>query len=146
MMMATDLIKTNWFYVFSCDKVKLNWFIYEYACDLYDAIMRSTKLEKWKERKTDIQIAEFSAYFAKRMKQSVLDVHADIEDHIVFNEDYIADLYHTQSHRQNMALLAVTKEAWHNLIASCKVCPSQCFNDYRSPSEFFDRMESGNFY
>ena len=146
MLRATDLIPVKWFYVLPRDKTKINWLAYEYACSLYEDIKGSAKLDKWKAGKTDAQIAEFCAYFAKRMKRSLIDLHAGVEDSIIADEDYVADLCHTQTHKQNIAILEVAAETWDELMKICKACPSNCTADCDSYSEFFDRMESGNFY
>jgi uncharacterized Fe-S radical SAM superfamily protein PflX len=138
-------IKANWFYVFASEKTKFNWFCYEYACQFYDHIRRSGKLKRWRSQRSDLQIAEFCAYFSKRMKQSVLDKLAGITDITIVDEEYIADYYHENTHGQNMAIMKVAGEAWDELLSACEVCPNRCISERHARSEFYDRRERGGY-
>ncbi|OQA89258.1 MAG: hypothetical protein BWY27_00862 [Bacteroidetes bacterium ADurb.Bin234] len=138
-------IKASWFYVFESEKIKINWFCYEYACTFYDHIRKSTKLKKWCSKRSDLQIAEFCAYFAKRMKQAVLDKLAGITDVTTADEEYIADYCHENTHRQNIVVLSVAMQAWDELLSICEVCPNRCISERNEKSEFFVRYEKGGY-
>jgi|DewCreStandDraft_4_1066084.scaffolds.fasta_scaffold19086_3 uncharacterized Fe-S radical SAM superfamily protein PflX len=139
-------IKASWFYMFESEKTKFNWFCYEYACTLYDHIRKSGRLKKWRSERSDLQIAEFCAYFAKRMKQSVLDKLAERTDATTADEEYIADYCHENTHSQNMAIMDVAGEAWDELLSSCETCPNRCISERHARSKFFDRMERGGYF
>jgi len=139
-------VKAKWFWAFAAEKIKFNWFCYEYACTLYDHIKESDRLNNWKSGRSDEQIAEFCAYFAKRMKKSVLDKLAGITDATIGDEEYISDYCHTSTRRQNSAILDVAGEAWDQLLSSCEVCPNRCISERNMRCNFFDRMERGGYF
>jgi uncharacterized Fe-S radical SAM superfamily protein PflX len=139
-------IKASWFYVFKSEKIKFNWFCYEYACTFYEYIMKSEKLKKWRSRRSELQIAEFCAYFAKRMKQAVLDKLAGLTDATTSDEEYIADYCHENSHSQNALIMDVAGEAWEQLLSSCVTCPTRCISERYEKCELFDRMERGGYF
>ena len=70
-MIVEILIKASWFYTCKNEKTKMNWFLYEYACKLYEHIAECRKktVTKWKAQRCEEHIAEFCAYFAKRMSR-----------------------------------------------------------------------------
>ncbi|HOJ12713.1 MAG TPA: hypothetical protein PK733_19280 [Clostridiales bacterium] len=139
-------IKAKWFYMFASEKIKFNWFCYEYACMLYDHIRKSERLKKWKSERSDLQVAEFCAYFAKRMKQAVLDKLNGLTDATTADEEYIADYCHENTHKQNLIIMDIAGEAWDELLSSCEVCPNRCISERYARSEFFDRMEHGDYF
>ncbi len=145
-MRINSPIKASWFYVFASEKIKFNWFCYEYSCTFYDHIRKSEKLKKWRSGRSDLQIAEFCAYFAKRMKQSVLDKLAGITDATTADEEYIADYCHENTHSQNIVLMEVAGEAWDELLSSCELCPKRCISERYARSEFFDRVERSGYF
>jgi uncharacterized Fe-S radical SAM superfamily protein PflX len=147
-MSAESPVQASWFYIDSNEKVKLNWFLYEYACSLYVHINRSRKkaLAKWKAQRDEEQIAEFCAYFSKRMRQSILDKLAGRTEETIGDEEYICDYCHTNTHRDNVAILEVAESAWDELLDSCVACPNRCISERYAHCEFFDRMESGGYF
>ena len=146
-MKAESLIPASWFYLDEDEKIKLNWFIYEYALMLYDHINGSRKktLSKWKSRQSEREIAEFCAYYAKRMKQSVRAVREGAEKAILMPEYYVSDYSHATTHRENRAILDVASAAWTEKMHICKACGGGCTYDGEMRCEFFDRMERGGY-
>jgi uncharacterized Fe-S radical SAM superfamily protein PflX len=130
------------------EKVKLNWFLYEYACTLMGHLSRSRRkaLTKWKSHRSEEQIAEFCAYFSKRMRQSILDKLAGKTDETEADEEYICDYCHTNTHNENVAILEVAGKAWDELLDSCVVCPNRCISERNIRCDFFDRMERGGYF
>jgi len=147
-MSTEHLIKSTWFYRVEVEKCKLNWFLFEYACKLFDCIKesRDKTLEKWRAKRSDGQLAEFCAYFAKRMRGNVYrhlykDQGGDIVDEV-----YIFDYCHANKQRETDALLKICEAAWLDHLDVCSVCPVACLNGMTLPSEFFDRMERGGYF
>jgi uncharacterized Fe-S radical SAM superfamily protein PflX len=136
-------VQASWFYMDESEKIKFNWFLYEYACTLFDHIKHSKKkvLTSWKAQRTEEQIAEFCAYFSKRMRQSILNRLAGKTEATEGDEEYICDYCHTNTRRENIAILEAVETAWDELLEICVVCPSRCLSDRYMRSELFDRME-----
>jgi len=68
-----NLVKPTSFYSSERDKTKLNWFCYELALNFWLTI--SSKAGKKLEKRYAIReddIADFSVYFAKKMKEIIL--------------------------------------------------------------------------
>ena len=149
-MKVDSLIPASWFYSGEAEKLKINWFLYEYACKLFEYIEGSRKkaLTKWKARRADAQLAEFCAYFAKRMRATVHMMHLNVGEGIVAmsDEEYIRDYCHENTRAENAALLLVCEAALVDLLEVCASCPVRCLDDMHSRCEIFDRMESGWYF
>ena len=141
--MGSELqVKSFWFYLTEDEKIKLNWFLYEYACSLYEHMRGSRKktLSKWRSKWSDGQVAEFCAYFSKRMRQSVNKQLAGLTRETEIYEEYVSDYYHTNTRRENNAIINVAGEAWAELLETCEVCPCRCISERNEQCGFFDRM------
>ena len=134
-------IKASWFYWDDSEKTKFNWFLYEYACTLYDHIRRSKNetLNRWRAKHSNKQVAEFCAYFSKRMRQSVLDSIARHAKETIGDEEYICDYCHTNTLDENGAILETAVSAWSELLEICVICPERCITERDNRSMFFDR-------
>jgi len=135
-------IRASWFYWDDSEKTKFNWFLYEYACTLYNHIRTSKNetLNRWRARRSNKQVAEFCAYFSKRMRQSVLDSLAKRAEETVGDEEYICDYCHTNTLDENGAILEAAQSAWSELLDICVVCPERCITERKNRSMFFDRQ------
>jgi hypothetical protein len=143
---VADIIQASWFYTYEFEKVKFNWFCFEFALKLYDNIKVSKQLKKWILNVNDIEIANFCAYFAKRMKKSVEDRLAGITDVTEADEEYLTDYYHTNTPKQNAVILRIIEKAWEQLLSVCVTCPTRCLSERHARCEFFDRMERGGYF
>ena len=134
-------IKASWFYWDDSEKTKFNWFLYEYACTLYDHIRRSKNetLNRRRAKRSNKQVAEFCAYFSKRMRQSVLDSIARHAKETIGDEEYICDYCHTNTLDENGAILETAVSAWSELLEICVICPERCITERDNRSMFFDR-------
>lgn len=141
-----DIILAKWFYTHPFEKIKFNWFCYELSLKLYDLIKASNKLKKWRAKMTDIEIANFCAYFAKRMKKSVSDRLSGVTEIVEADEEFLSDYCHTNTQLQNVILLEVIEEAWDQLLSVCETCSNRCLSERFLPCEFFDRMERGGYF
>ena len=137
-------IKSTWFYIHESEKTKLNWFLYEYACTLYVHMKGSNNevLQRWKSKRSNKHLAEFCAYFSKRMKQSIYDRLDGLTVATVGDEDYIFDLCHTNTAEENGAILDVVETSWDELLAICEICPARCISERDEYCTLFDRMDT----
>lgn len=147
-MNLDELIPASWFYVSDNEKVKFNWFLYEYAGKLFETITssRMKAIKKWRSRQSNEQLAEFCAYLAKRMRQSVYDAQEGKEEGVVFLDRYISDYCHTGTLAEINAVMDIAGKAWENLLRSCSACPTGCLDEPDGYCEMFDRMERGGYF
>jgi len=136
-------IRTTWFYIDDDEKTKLNWLVYEYACELYGVIKKSRKksLKAWIAERSDEQIAEYSAYYAKRMRRSLIDLLEGRSRTLDALGAYVTDYVHSTTYEASGQLTDLGGEAWGQLMFSCAICPQRCMQEAHKLSEFFDRTD-----
>jgi hypothetical protein len=135
-------IQIEWFYYLEGEKTKLNWFLLEIALEYYDRIRDSQALAPYREQYDENQIAQFCAYYARRMKKGMLDCLRGRRKTIVVDQGYITDFYPQHSGQLNDLLLSVAKEAVDHMLSGCKHCPQGCLYDYQAKSPLFDTYKS----
>jgi len=142
MMKSDKLISASWFYKDDSEKIKLNWFLYEYACDLFELLYadRTKRIADWKAKLTDEQLAEFCAYYAKRMKRSIVDLLESTTRTIKVYDEYLRDFCHANTQRENMAITKIGSTAWDKIMKSCAVCPDKCLAEPCGHCKYFDIM------
>ncbi|MDR3012099.1 MAG: hypothetical protein LBU70_02675 [Chitinispirillales bacterium] len=140
----SDIILASWFHTYEFEKIKFNWFSYNYALNLYDCVRENKKLKSWASGMGgDLQVAHFCAYFAKRMKKSVEDKLAGFTDATLGDEEYISDYCHTNTGRQNAEIIKVAGVAWERLVSNCVTCTTRCISERFEHCDIFDRIERG---
>ena len=146
-MKSEKLIPASWFYVDERDKNKLNWLLYEYSLIIFDQVMSTRKnvITKWKARQDEARIAEFCAYYAKRMKHSILAYQDGAEAGVVMPEYFVSDFWHTNTRRENRAIMEIAHAAWTEKLQICAACMGGCIYESDTWCEFFDRMERGGY-
>jgi hypothetical protein len=140
-------VKASWFYTLKSEKIKFNWFCYEYACVYYELLVDNSekKLKKWLSVRDKKQVAEYCAYFAKRMKKGVEDKLEGITYVTETDEDYISDYCHESTYAEITALMGIAIKAWDQHTSVCVTCPTRCISERYVTCEFFDRMSRGGY-
>jgi hypothetical protein len=136
-----DYVNAASFYQDAGDKIKLNWFCYEYANNLYTAIKEDERLPRYRRGHTQRQITEFCLYFTKRLRKSIYDMNAGKADGIVFDARYVYEFYPENAAKRTTSLLEVAVSAWNHQITACANCPNQCLNECFELCEMFDNLE-----
>ena len=142
-MKVESLIPTIWFCKEDNERNKLNWFTYELACKFFEYIDESRKkaVVSWKTGKTDEQIADFCAYFAKRVKRSILDINKGITAGVQIEEAFIRDYYHMITRKESNAILEVAGSSYGDLLETCVICPTRCLEEMFMYCELFERYK-----
>jgi hypothetical protein len=124
------------------DTTKMAWFHYEYACRLYDQIesSRNNTVRRWSKRHSDEQIAEFCAYYSKRMQPGMYDIVEGRSSKLSSKVGYVRDYCHCNSKQENSELTALAQQAMSELLDECNDCPDQCLSEPGAYCEFFDRQ------
>jgi len=131
-------IQKEWFQRLDGGKTKLNWFLLEVALEYYDRIRDSAELAPYREQYSEDQIAQFCAYYARRMKKSLLDCIRGRRKRAMACQEYIDDFYPHHGDKLNGLLNDVAKEAWDSMVGGCRLCPQQCLADYMGRATLFD--------
>jgi len=131
-------IEIEWFYYLEGERTKLNWFLLEVALEYYTRIKSSPELASYREHYDENQIAQYCAYYVRRLKDGLLKFLRGKRKCINLYQEHIADFYPHHAHQLNSALSAVAQEALAHMLSACKTCPSQCLIDYRSRCLDFD--------
>lgn len=139
--MELDKVRAINFYQDNGDKIKLNWFLYEYANLLYMKITASSKLTRYKKLYSQDQITAFCVYFSKRLKKSIFDMQTGLSKSIAFDGRYVYEFYPNNSFAQTQALLDVALPAWADQLKCCAACQSKCLIDAYEITDMFDRLE-----
>jgi len=136
-------IETKWFYRSENEKIKFAWFLYEYACAYYNQITDSRKknVMRWVKEQTELQRADFCAYFSKRVQDSLSEYILGRTNDILCDVTYIQVYLHRSSRQLNTELAFLGQEAMVWLLEICNTCPVQCLDDPSGYCEYFDRYK-----
>jgi len=138
MIQNTTPIRVEWFYYIEGNKSKLNWFLHEFALGYYDAIISSPELADYRSRYGEQQIAQYCSYFARRLKESLLNELRRRTKSVIFYERYISDFYPHHDGQLNLALNRIAMGAFEALQSKCDGCTQRCLFDYMAISSYFD--------
>jgi hypothetical protein len=137
--MSDDKIAANNFYQDDGDKIKQNWFLYEYANVMYMMIEQSHELKNYKDTHKEDNISAFCIYFTKRLRQSIANRNNKIG--VAIDARYIYEFYPQNTRAQTQRLLNAAGRAWEEHLESCSVCSNCCLSDGFSLTPMFDNME-----
>jgi uncharacterized Fe-S radical SAM superfamily protein PflX len=136
----TNPVKAELFYDVEEEKIKLNWFCYEYANILYEKIMKSRKIAKHRKSRKENGIAQFCAHFSKAMKKSIDDRLSGITDVTEIDDEYVYAFYPGAEEAFADALISAGCEAWDELLSVCECCPVRCISERYARTDMFDRL------
>jgi hypothetical protein len=83
----------------------------------------------------------FCAYYARRMKKSLLNCLRGRRKSVLHYRDYVDDFYPHHDDQLNRALEDTAVDAWAYMLSSCENCPQQCLYDYEAKSPQFDKWK-----
>jgi hypothetical protein len=135
-----DAIEAKNFYQDNGDKIRINWFCYEYANNLYNEIKADKKLSQYRKDHTPTQMAEMCIYLAKRMKKSINDKQTGKSENVAIHAQYIYEYNRKYTQKQAKALIEVALTAWEATLLGCTVCPSQCLIEAYELTPMFDNL------
>jgi hypothetical protein len=130
-------IQMEWFHRIEGEKTKLNWFLLEFALGYYEHIRDSEALSFYRKRYDEEQIAQFCAYYARRLKSSLLRSLRGRTKHTIFYLEHIEDFYPHHGEQMNLALHYAARGAYDGM-AFCDGCPERCLKDYKARSMQFE--------
>ena len=143
MNMNTFEVKMEWFYKDDTEKTKMNWFCYEYACDLYDFIRASNRLVFFVKKRSKKEIAKFCEHFSKRIKENISDKLLDLSDIASVCEKHISEYFPRNIQMENEFILDAAIQAFSHTKSACSTCSEKCFENPDAHSRYFDRYSGG---
>ena len=143
--MEADPIKAKYFCSNEKEKIKLNWFCYEYAFGLYTKIRESAGLTRYRSKYGQENIVEYCVYFSKTIKKSIYERLSGITAKTTFYEDYVEDYYAKMRHPERMRILKAATEAWEELLVICESCPTRCISEMHERCVLFDQLDENGF-
>ncbi len=144
-MLKVDPIKAEYFYKSETEKIKLNWFCYEFAFGMYDKIRKNSELEKYRETHSQQDIVGFCVFFSNRMKESIFQKLDGLTSAVMFYEEYVEEFYPTITRKQILQLMKPTMEAFEELIQICVSCPNRCISEMYMYCHMFDMLDEDGY-
>jgi len=138
---SIDNVAAGNFYKDDGDKIKQNWFLYEYSNILFSKIKEDAGLAAYRKRHGKDGMSKFCVYFSKRMRQSIFNAFTKQSAGIVIDARYIYEFYPGNARAQTQRLLEAASSAWGEHVQACSVCPSQCLGDGFCRTDMFDNLE-----
>ena len=139
--MEADPIKAEYFYANENEKIKLNWFCYEYAFALYTKIRLNDGLYGYRAKSNQKEIVNFCVYFSKTMKKSIYERLSGMTEATIFYEEYVEKYYPRMKNPERLRILKAAMESFDELITNCVVCPVRCISEMHENCALFDRLD-----
>jgi len=139
--MGIDKVSADNFYKDDGDKIKQNWFLYEYSNILFSKIRESSKLAAYRKKYSESNISEFCVYFSKRLRQSIYYLYMGQASGIVIDAKYVYEFYPNNSYTQTQRLLEAALEACEEHTRTCTNCSNQCLIKGFERTDMFDNLE-----
>jgi hypothetical protein len=140
--MIIDKVSAENFYKDDGDKIKQNWFLYEYSNILFSKIKESPKLAHYRKKHNEDGISDFCVYFSKRLRQGISNAQTGKTKGVIIYARYIYEFYPDNSYDQTQQLLEATGAAWEEHIQVCAICPNQCLIDGFERTDMFDNLKN----
>jgi len=137
---GVDKVAASHFWSDKGDKIKQNWFLYEYANVLYAKISESPGLKAYRKKYDGDNIVAFCVYFAKRMRQSIDKARLGQIAGVTINGRYVYEFYPSNTYTQTQKLMEAAAAAWDEHIKVCTNCPNQCLRDGFEITDMFDHL------
>ncbi len=133
-----DLIKPTSFYSAEHEKTKLNWFCYEVALSVELEIQQELGERLKRYGIYEEQIADFSVYLAKQMKEIVLQKLSGEIETVYFSYDMVEAYFPKVSDRMVNKMLDAVAKAWDEQLSVCEICPTRCVSEKDVYCTMFD--------
>ena len=126
------------FYTNEKDKIKLNWFLFEYAAELDSHIKRPLRKRLKRKNIGKRKIAEFGIYYSKKMKGEILDKLSGRIENVSLSYQAIEDFFPRLNDKLVDDLLTSAFNAWDSITSMCVKCPTRCISEKDYKALMFD--------
>ena len=139
--MNFDKVAADHFYKDNGDKIKQNWFLYEYSNILFSKIEGSPELTMYRKKYGKESISAFCVYFSKRLRRSISNVYNKRTSGVEIDARYIYEFYPDNSQAQTQKLLEAALAAWNEHLLVCSNCSNECLTDGFAITNMFDNLK-----
>ena len=120
------------------DKIKLNWFLFEYAAELDSHIKRPLRKRLQRKKIDNRKIAEFCIHYSKKMKGEILDKLSGRIENVSLSYHAIEEFFPHLSDKLVDDLLTSAFDAWDSITSMCVKCPTRCISEKDNKAPMFD--------
>jgi hypothetical protein len=138
---AMTKIKPTSFYSNDHEKIKINWFAYEYAMAVYDDVGTSFRRRLISNGITSEEFAKFSIYISKFMIENAKKMLSGEIEKVCFSYEMIEAYFPAMRDRDINRLLELTAKSWYDLLGFCEMCPNRCLSEKDEPCLMFDEED-----
>ena len=117
------------FYANEKDKIKLNWFLFEFAADFNSHITHPLRKRLKRQDIDDDKIAEFCIYYSKKIKGGILDKLSGKIENISLSYHAIEVFFPHLNDKLVDDLLTSAFDAWDSITSMCVTCPTRCISE-----------------
>ena len=142
MILNNSHIQMEWFYDIEGEKTKLNWYLLELSLEYYDRIKGSPELSDYRAEYGDKHIAYYCAYYARRLKKSLLNYIKGRNKTVIFYQEYVSDYYPQFCDQKTLLMSRMARESFDQMWPGCRACPQQCLWEHEEKSPLFDEYQS----
>jgi len=122
------------------EKIKLNWFLFEYALECQSFIRRDKKLCSRLKRKgiDDQAINSFCTHYSKLMRKQILKRISGKTSMVRVGYEGIESYFPRLGDELVDCLLTRVAEAWDSQTGACVSCPTRCISEKDEYAPMFD--------
>ena len=134
----SPLITPAAFYTNEGEKIKLNWFLFEFA-DEFDSHINPPLRKRLKRKNIDDRkIAELCIHYSKQMKGEILDKLSGRIENVSLSYHAIEEFLPSLSDNLVDDLLTSAFDAWDSITSMCVKCPTRCISEKEQKAPMFD--------
>ncbi len=133
-----NLIVPKNFYSVESEKIKLNWFCYEYALELQTFFNKKLKRKLLKKDIDDKGVADFCIYHSKFMKGPILDKLSGKSNDLDITYHPIEKFFPFIGDKLVDEILTIVEKAWDSQTEVCVQCPTRCISEKDKVAPMFD--------
>ena len=133
-----NMISPTSFYSSESEKIKLNWFCYEFSMMIYDNMKKEIGSRLKRQKISGKDLAEFSVYYSKEMKNMVLQqLSGKIKGVCISYEPIVSYFPHLSAGMINK-MTDIISDSWDEILSFCEICPNRCISEKDSYCTLFD--------
>ena len=138
---AMSMVKPSAFVHRDSEKTKLNWFCYEMSMSFYEEINENLGRLLEKYRIGDKDIANFSIYLSKKMRDVILEKLSGRIDNVYFSYEMVESYFPRLNDRLVNKMLESISKAWIKQLDFCVICPTRYISEKDVYCTMFDEAD-----
>lgn len=139
--MNNSPIQMDWFHHIEGEKTKMNWYLLEFALEYYDRIMGSPELASYREWNDEKLIAQYCAYYARRLREGLLRYIRGQRKTVIFYREHVSDFYPHYDDQLTRVLSRMARASFDHMWPGCVSCPQRCLWEHEDRSPLFDEYQ-----